>query len=132
MSKFAKRISKLVKFPRNALIIGTGMGMLEEILETFDTVFVVGVNRSPTKRKNLIFRERIETALPLPDIDVIFTDVEQAENLIKLHPVWNKFNSVIFFSTEQDLSKDIQKTLKNYRYQPIDVYKNYHIWKIKN
>ena len=41
MTKFSKRMKKANRKARNVLAVGTALGNLEDLLEAFNTVFVV-------------------------------------------------------------------------------------------
>ena len=131
MSKFAKRIKKINRRARNLLVIGTAFGNLEEILDSFDTVFVVSSNPPIIKKRNLIYRENYNDIHMLTDIDIIIVDFDHSDFISELTQVWRRTNPAIVVPGPELISKDIQKILKSDHYNIVEVAKGYYLWKNK-
>jgi hypothetical protein len=131
MSKFAKRIKKINRRARNLLVIGTAFGNLEEILDSFDTVFVVSSNPPIIKKRNLIYRENYNDIHALTDIDIIIVDFDHSDFISELTQVWRRTNPAIVVQGPELISKDIQKILKSDHYNIVEVAKGYYLWKNK-
>ena len=83
MNKFQKRITKSMrKNLQDAIVIGHGFGMLEEILETFNTVFILN-GPDDIKRRNLINRTSVESLYGLYTVGAMFIDLDQVNLLSK-------------------------------------------------
>lgn len=130
MTKFAKRLRKISKFPRNAILLGNAFGHIEDVCDVFSSAFVIGTVDYSLKRKNLIFRETIEDLYDIPTVDMIFVNADQAENLRKLPPVWKRFTPIIIVEGSDMLDYGLQKFLKSERFRVVEIQKGYHIWKI--
>jgi len=59
MAKFQKRLRKMSVNSTNALVIGHGFGKIEDIVQTFNSVFITSYDNTDFKSKNLIYRETI-------------------------------------------------------------------------
>lgn len=130
MGKFSKRIKKVNKHYRNGLVLGSAFGHLEELLETTSTIFVLFPKDDTIRRKNLIYRENLESLYILNDIDFVFIDKDMVNLIPELKPLWKKVNCLLIVEGDPSTSMEQNKFLKKERYQIIDIGKNWHIWKI--
>jgi hypothetical protein len=131
MTKFSKRIRKIDRKARNLLVVGTAFGNLEELLDSFDTVFVVGSSPPTIKKRNLVYRENYDNIQSLTDIDIILVDFDHGNFIPELTQVWRRTNPSIVVQGPDLISKDIQKILKSDHYNIVDVAKGYYLWKNK-
>ena len=131
MTKFSKRIKKINRRARNLLVIGTAFGNLEELLDSFDTVFVVSSNPPIIKKRNLIYRENYNDIHTLTDVDIIIVDFDHNNFIPELTQVWRRTNPAIVVQGPDLISKDIQKILKSDHYNIVEVAKGYYLWKNK-
>lgn len=129
MNKFEKRLRKLLGSPENALVIGTGFGKLEEILEIFKTVFVTACPRPEIKSKNLVYLENFESCYTAIDISVIFIDLSEVNRLVRLQPVWTRWRAVTLVEGNDVIGRDISKPLWDQNYRAVDQHGIYHVWK---
>ena len=131
MTKFSKRIRKVDSKARNLLVIGTAFGNLVELLDSFNTIFVVNEIAPPVKKRNLIYRENYDNIHLLTDIDVILVDFDHSNHLCELTKIWRISSPSIIVQGPELISKDIQKILKSDNYNIVDVRKDYFVWKNK-
>ena len=131
MTKFSKRIKKINRRARNLLVIGTAFGNLEELLDSFDTVFVVSSNPPIIKKRNLIYRENYNDIHTLTDVDIIIVDFDHNNFIPELTQVWRRTNPAIVVQGPDLISKDIQKMLKSDHYNIVEVVYGYYLWKNK-
>lgn len=131
MTKFSKRIKKINRKARNLLVIGTAFGNLEELLDSFNTVFVVSDSPPIIKTRNLIYRENYDSIHMLTDVDIIMIDFDQSNFIPELTQVWRRTNPAIVVQGPDLISKDIQKILKSDHYNIVDIAKGYYLWKNK-
>ena len=131
MTKFSKRIKKINRRARNLLVIGTAFGNLEELLDSFDTVFVVISNPPIIKKRNLIYRENYNDIHTLTDVDIIIVDFDHNNFIPELTQVWRRTNPAIVVQGPDLISKDIQKMLKSDHYNIVEVVYGYYLWKNK-
>jgi hypothetical protein len=131
MSKFAKRMKKINKNFRNVLVIGSAFGNLQDLIDTAQTVFVVYPKDDTVRAKNLIYREELDSANILTDIDFVFIDEEYVHVLPNLQQLWRCAIATIMIEGSVGNSVDYYKFMKSLRYQVIDIRKDYHVWQIK-
>lgn len=131
MASFSKKIRKLNKFPKNALIIGKAFGQLEELSEIFDSLFVVGSDNNLLRKRNIIYREDFEFLTSLPDIDFIFVDKDYFEQLLKINQIWRKNRSYLVTEGEAPPDKHIYKFLAAETFTIADAHKHHIFWKFK-
>ena len=53
MSKFSKKILSAKKEHRNCLVVGNGLGYLDDILESFQTVFIIDSVNINIRKRNI-------------------------------------------------------------------------------
>ena len=59
MATLLKKLSKTKNDLINVLVIGKGIGSLDEIIEIFQSVFVIAPTRPEIKARNLIYYENL-------------------------------------------------------------------------
>ena len=74
MTKFSKRMKKANRKARNVLAVGTALGNLEDLLEAFDTVFVVNGVMPRIQKRNVVYRENFDNIHLVTDVDLIIID----------------------------------------------------------
>ena len=131
MTKFSKRMRKLDKRSRNVLVVGTALEQLEDLLETFATVFVISTTAPRLQKRNVVYREDFDNIHLLTDIDLIIIDIGQEHTIPELIQVWRRTNPTIVIQGPELISKDFQKLLKVDHYAIIEVAKGYYVWKNK-
>jgi hypothetical protein len=129
--KFSKRMRKGHRTARNILVLGTGLGNLEDLLETFDTVFVVNGSLPRIQKRNIVYRETFDNINLITDIDLIIVDLDQEKFIPELIQIWRKTNPTIIVQGPELISIEYQKILKADHYAIREVAKGYYIWKNK-
>lgn len=129
MNKFKKRLTKLVRDPQNAVVLGQGFGQLQNILEIFKTVFIFSWDTVSYKAKNLIVRENFQELTPLTDISMILVDLDQLHHLENLMPVWNRNKCLIIVEGNDPVGREKSGVLYQNHFRCIDQHGIYHVWK---
>jgi hypothetical protein len=134
MSKFYKRIKKTcgVKDLTNVLVVGSAFGNLDDLLETFTTVFVLLPFDSTIKRRNLVYRQGLDNIEAMVDIDAIFIERRSIKVIKTLYPIWQRWKPTLFIEGEEIISKEDTKPLTLSNYRLIDTQKGLQVWKIQN
>ena len=71
MAKFIKRLKKSgLKNLRNIVVLGTGFGHMDQLLEEADNIFVLTSTFGSLRKRNLIYRENFENITIYPEIDI--------------------------------------------------------------
>lgn len=131
MSKFTKKISKVHKELKDILVVGSAFGNIEDLLETCSTVFISHPKDENLRRKNLVYRESLDSIHLLHNIDFIIIDQDLINVIPTLERVWKKWSSALVIEGSTDTSMPYNKFLKLNRYQIVDIQKHYHVWKLK-
>ena len=129
MSKQAKRISKLLKNPRNALVLGSAFDFLNELVGLFSTIFVINENPNRIRHKTVVYRDSIDGIGAIQDVDIIFIDVEYTNEIKNLHSVWRKSNPVVLLGCSKFSDKKILKLMNSENYYAVEQTDHYIIWK---
>lgn len=128
MSKFEKKILSLGKFRRNALVVGSGFGYIEELSLWLRTVFVIDNPDRSLRKKNIVYKEDFIGVSSLTEIDFIFLDYNQSGNLEKLHTVLTNNRAAIFVQGETVWPSKEYKYLRSLGYKHIETAKRMQKW----
>ena len=130
MGKFSKHLTKQNKNLKNVLVLGSAFGNLLDLVDNNINVFVVYPKDEILRRKNIIYREELDSTHSLMDVDFIILDKNLIHVIPDLQPIWKKQKTVIIIEGSTDDSSSQHKFLKSQRYQIVEIKKSYHIWKI--
>lgn len=132
MAKFKKRITKLSnKSLQNALVIGEGFGFLPEILETFQTVFVIDNNRPNIKGRNLVYKENSDELNLIIDISMVFFDRDKINDINSIAPVFTRWRSMVIIEGNDPISRDYSQSLYHHGWNCTSLQGFFHVWEIK-
>lgn len=129
MTTLAKKLSKTGHDLINALIIGRGFGNIEEILEIFQSVFIISSTRPIIRARNLIYYENFEFVSHLTGISFIMFDKSSLVYLNKTLPIWDFCKPLILIEGEEFIERPTADILYQFGYRPWEKNKKYHIWK---
>jgi hypothetical protein len=129
MTKFSKRMKKANRKARNVLVVGTALGNLEDLLEAFNTVFVVNGTLPRIQKRNVVYRENFDNIHLVSDVDLIIIDFLHEKFIPELQQIWRRTQPIIIIEGPELISKECQKLLKSDHYAIREVAKNYHVWK---
>ena len=128
MSKFQKKIRKLISNPNNALVIGCVFGNLENILEVYNTVFVIDENPPIVKSKNLVYRENYQYLNTITEVSCIFFDLNKVDQFEFVKEFWQRNNSLIIIEGGEPLGREFSKLLYATEWRCTSTQKGFHIW----
>jgi len=131
MSKFAKRIKKLNKKARNVLVVGNAWGNVQEIIDSYNTIFLVDNHQRVIRARNIVYRENFDNIHSLHDVDVILLDLDHQNHLVDLLPLFKRWSSLIIIEGPELISKENQTFLKAHNYQIVEIHKTYFQWKLR-
>ena len=131
MSKFAKRLKKLGKKHLDCAIhVGSDFSNLENLIETFNTVFVVSIIPPPIKDRKIIHIQDLDYAASLFGIDMIFVNQGFDHDRLRFFPaLLRKTHAVVLLNENYDISVDFREFLFKERYEMIEILMGYQIWK---
>jgi len=128
MSKFEKRILKSSKQCRNCLVIGSGIGLLNDLIHHCHTVFIMHNDLPKIRNAKVVYRENFNGIDQLHDIDFIFLDYNQYPNLNKIRNLLLKCRPVIFVEGETVFPVEDYKYLSGLGFALIEIFKNMQKW----
>jgi hypothetical protein len=128
MNKFQKRVSKISRKHTNALVLGKAFGYLAEVINIYESVFVIDENADGIKAKNLIYRENIDRLSNITDIGAIFLDLNDLDKLELLMTVWQTHNSKIFVEGGLAISREFSQPLYNSGWRCTSLQGVFHVW----
>ena len=131
MAKFEKRLRKTIPHIDNALVIGHGLERLPEILEIFNTVFLISNDRSNIRSRKLVYKEDFSDLANIVDITGIFVDLDHISNLEHIRPIIKKGHAVVFVQGSVPIEREFARPLYDNVYQCIELQDQYHTWKFK-
>ena len=129
MSKFIKTLKKSPDSLENAVVVGTGFGYVEEIVDIFKSVFVIADEPPNFRRKNLIYRQNFENMNSIIEISHLFIDRSYISNLSKISNIWARSNPCNLIEGNDVIERNDAQPLWNTQYIPVDTCGIYHLWK---
>lgn len=131
MSKFVKRIRKLNKASRNVLIVGQAWGNLQDVVESFSSIFLIDDQKRIIRAKNVIYRENFDNVSQLQDVDLILLDLDHENHINNILPILKRWTSILIIEGPGLISKENQNFLKTHRYEIVEVQKRHYVWKCR-
>ena len=128
MNKFQKRLHKLSRNNTHALVLGSAFGILDQVVEIYDTVFVVSESPPAVKAKNLVYKETFVKLDHIQNIASIFIDHNELCNLDKVEALWKKHNSIIFIEGDVRIDNTIAKPLYDSGWACTSLQGIFHVW----
>jgi len=128
MASFEKKIKKIIGRAENALVIGDGFGMLQDIVSLHNTTFIIEAEDRSLKSKKLIYRENFDYIETLYEIKAIYFNLDKIDRLEKLNNFWTRFKSVVIVEGNSIVDKKTMKALYNTGWVCTSVDKKFHVW----
>jgi hypothetical protein len=128
MTKFQKRLHKLSRNNAHALVLGSAFGILDQIVEIYDTVFVVSADQPAVRAKNLVYKETFVKLDHIQNIASIYIDHTELCNLDKVEALWKKHNSIIFVEGGVRIDNAIAKPLYDSGWACTSLQGIFHVW----
>ena len=131
MTKFSKRLKKLGKKQLDAAVsVGSDFSNLENLLDSFGTVFVVSNVIPEIKTKNLIHLQDLDYVSTLYNIDMIFINQGfDRDGLRFLAPLLRRTHPIILLNENYNIGVDFKEYLFKLRYEMVEINLGYQIWK---
>jgi hypothetical protein len=128
MNKLQKRLRKLDKTQANAVVIGTAFGNLENILEIYNTVFVINEILPTVKAKNLVYREDFHNLNAITEVSAIFFDLTQLDQFEMVKDFWQRNNSKIIIEGDDPIGREFSKPLYDTGWGCTSKQGLFHVW----
>jgi hypothetical protein len=131
MSKFEKRLSKISKNRETAVVVGCGFGYLENIINMFNTVFVISEEAPKIKSKKLIYRENFDNLSQITEVSVILFDRTAVHWLTDVSPIWHRNKAVVVIEGNEPIDRTLSKPLYASAYECTGLHSDFHTWELK-
>lgn len=129
MNKFTKRTTKLIQDTKECVIIGTGMGNLDSIIDMFQTIFVVDIGNERIRHKKLIYRENFYSLADLNHVRAVFIDRSETKHIPSLIHLWTKCYPLILIEGNEVIERTESEAMWDRAYRCVDQQGFYHVWK---
>lgn len=131
MSKFRKRLQKVLGDTENALILGDGFSSVQDLCVLFQTVFVINPTWTGQKYRNLIYREDFGDLVQLPRISTVFLSPKDSQMLDAVAAVLNRWRPMVVIEGNEVIDRDKSKCLYENHYLAFSQNGSFHIWTCK-
>lgn len=128
MSKFEKRILKSSRHCRNCFIVGSGLGLIEDLIKHCNTLFVIYNDLPKIRNGKMIYRENFENIEQLYDIDFVFLDYDHHQHLSSMKNMLLKCRPIIFVGEEKAFPVETYKYLNGLGFVLVEIFKNMQKW----
>jgi hypothetical protein len=128
MTKFQKRLQKLVNHADTVLVVGSGLGEILALTEIFNTVFIIAPEPPSLKLKNIVYRENFNELNQLENINVIVIDLDHVCFLDKLVSTILRWRPVILIEGNRVIERKLSAALYRQNYRATDQQGFYHVW----
>jgi hypothetical protein len=128
MNKLQKRLRKLDKNQVNAVVIGNAFGNLENILEIYNTVFVIDENSPAIKAKNLVYRENFHNLNSITEVSAIFFDLSRLDQFEMVKHFWQRNNSKVIIEGDEPIGREFSKPLYDTGWGCTSKQGSFHVW----
>jgi len=128
MNKLQKRLRKLDKTQNNAVVIGTAFGYLENILEIYNTVFVIDKILPTVKAKNLVYKENFDNLNAITEVSAIFFDLTQLNQFEMVKDFWQRNDSKVIIEGDEPIGREFSKPLYDTGWGCTSKQGLFHVW----
>ena len=129
MSKLEKRITKLNVPLKNAIVLGHGAGVILDIVNIFQTVFIFSETPQFVKARNIVYRTDLTNLHLLTDISAIFVDRNRINDLENFYTMCKSNDTAIFIEGNDPVDGGVAASLTSGRYQVTHQLGSFHVWK---
>lgn len=129
MADLSKRIRKILKKPKNAVVMGAAMGNIDNLCELFSSIFIINGTIEGLRRKNIIYRENFQDLENIPEIDFVFVDRSRIDDIYELRSLIKRQQPYVLTEDTLAIQKAHTKFFREYQYQVVEITKNFYIWK---
>lgn len=128
MTDFEKVILGTSTRRRNCIVAGAGLGYLDQLVASMQTVFLIDFPENAPRARNVIYRTSFEGIDIVPDIDVVLLDYEQYRNLKWLRPILLKYRPPVFVQSQELWPVEHYKYFRSFGYGLVEFYTNIQKW----
>ena len=114
--------------PIDCLVVGNAFGHLNELLNMFNTVFLLESN-TDIKAKNLVNRKNIESTFDLKNVTAVFVDLDKLNIMNKLSPLYTSTWPDLFIEGDEVIPRSETNLLYQLGYNAIAKLGWCHSWR---
>jgi hypothetical protein len=113
------------------MLSGIFQNDLNDVLDSFKTVFIVNNDQLLPKHKGIIPLQDISFASQLNDIDVVFVNHGYDENRLQfLAALLRRSYPTVFVNVEFPIETEYRTFFAKLRYEQTDALDQYQVWKV--
>jgi hypothetical protein len=132
MADFAKKIKKMSRGTTTAIALEPNGDTLNMLTEVFGTVFSFSVIAPDVKKRNMIYRETVEDTSSIPEVGMIFVELDGLLHLPAFRSTLKNNQPTILINSGEYVTKKISKWLSDeMHYGLVDLAKSWQVWKYK-
>ncbi len=128
MNKFQKRVQKISRPHENAVVVGDGFGYLPDILEIFNTVFILGGEKPELKAKNLVYKESYQNLNNITSVSAMFFNLKDIDKLDEFKSFWQRNDSVVIIEGDSPIEREFSKSLYATQWGCTSLQGFFHVW----
>jgi hypothetical protein len=128
MNKLQKRLRKLDKTQANAVVIGTAFGNLKNILEIYNTVFVIDEHLPTVKAKNLVYKENFDNLNLMTEVGAIFFDLTRLNQFEMVKDLWQRNKSKVIIEGDEPIGREFSRPLYDTGWGCTSKQGLFHVW----
>lgn len=116
---------------QNCLVVGNIVDDLQGFTSYFNTVFVLKLEETMYKGRNIVLKEKFEEMAVIPKIDFVFFEKNRLDLLDNVENVLNFFRPMIYINSGEFIGKPLFSKIAKLGFENVEMIKNYQIWKSK-
>ena len=109
MADFAKKLKKMSRGTTTAIALEPDGDTLNTLTEVFGTVFSFSVIPPAIKKRNIVYRETVENTDSIPEVGMIFVEVDGLLHLPAFKPTLKNYQPTIVINSGEYVTKKISK-----------------------
>lgn len=128
MTKFQKRLTKILPKMQDCVVFGTAFGNLNEIIPLFNTIFILDKGNERIRAKNVIYISQIKEIMIFTRVNAMFLDLECVEDLQYLPLLTTICKPYILIEGNDVIGRDKSTLLYKHAYRATSQNINFHTW----
>lgn len=131
MSKLIKSLQKIKKKIGNCIVLGNAWGNLDDLVNNFDSVFIISLDEERLKSKNIVYRDNFNDPTLFSNINFVFINLNLLDEFEKLKPAVLLFKPSILIGYGDYLDTKRSKYFNSIGYDLTTLRKDYQVWRLK-
>lgn len=128
MTKFQKRLTKILPKMQDCVVFGAAFGNLNEIIPLFNTIFILDKGNERTRAKNVVYLSQIKEVTIFARVNAMFLDLDCVVDLQYLPLLTTTCKPYILIEGNDVIGRDKSTLLYKHAYRAISQNTDFHIW----